>query len=100
MATRTNKAFAVESLMKRFVNPHIVNESQQRVVELVTNGSILAKLNQYSLFQRTSNHADWLGPYFRQRARAFLCVLMRWRNDRTPREVSYFGLPGLAIWIK
>ena len=37
VAARTNKAYAVLSLMKRFVNPHIINESQQRAVDLVTD---------------------------------------------------------------
>ena len=53
VAARTNKAFAVESLMKRFVNPHIINESQQRAVDLVTDRFILAKLYRYTVFQRT-----------------------------------------------
>ena len=83
VVARTNKAFAVESLMKRFENPHIINESQQRAVDLVTDGSILARLNEYSLFQRTSNHAKWFGPFFCKRVRTFLWVLMRWRNDKT-----------------
>ena len=47
VAARTNTAYAVLSLMKRFVNPHIVNECQQRAVDLVTDGSIIAQLNQY-----------------------------------------------------
>ena len=38
VAARTNKAYAVVSLMKRFVNPHIINESQQRAVDLVKDG--------------------------------------------------------------
>ena len=81
VAARTNKAFAIDMLMRTELNPVLRNKAMQRAVDLATDRDIIAKLSFYSEFQPTHRHADWYGPYFFKRAFAFLCMVVRWKNQ-------------------
>jgi ankyrin repeat protein len=83
VAARTGKHFAVDSMMRRGFNPFIRNTQNERPVDTVPKESVLMveKLQAYAQFRPTVVHMEWMGPYFRKRVVAFLCVLTRWRNQ-------------------
>jgi ankyrin repeat protein len=83
VAARTGKHFAVDSMMRRGFNPFIRNSADQRPLDTVPKESVsmVEKLQVYAQFRPTIVHMEWMGPYFRQRVVAFLCVLTRWRNQ-------------------
>jgi ankyrin repeat protein len=83
VASSTGKHFAVDMLMRRGFNPFIRNAANQRPLDTVPKESVLMveKLQSYSQFRPTVVHMEWMGPYFRMRVVAFLCVLTRWRNQ-------------------
>lgn len=83
VAARTGKHFAVDSMMRRGFNPFIRNTANQRPLDIIPKESVLmmVKLQSYAQFRPTVVHMEWMGPYFRQRVVAFLCVLTRWRNQ-------------------
>jgi len=81
VAARTNKVFAIDMLMRTDLNPVLRNKAMQRAVELATDRDIVAKLSRHSEFQPTRRHVNWYGPYFFMRAFAFLCMMVRWKNE-------------------
>jgi ankyrin repeat protein len=80
VAARGNKMYAVESLMRQQVNPFWRNNTGQLAVNETQDKDIRARLAAYSTFRPTRFHAAWFGPYFLQRAVAFLLVVMRWKT--------------------
>jgi len=59
-------------------NPFFINGYGETVFDLaVANKDVLDCLVQYAEFNFTRKHAQWYGPYFCMRARAFLLVVLR-----------------------
>jgi hypothetical protein len=80
VAVRSNKMYAVDSLMKLQVNPFWRNLDGLRPIDLAQDKEMFARLQSYSTFRPTRFHAAWFGPYFLQRAVAFLLVVLRWKT--------------------
>jgi ankyrin repeat protein len=86
MAARTNKLFAVEILMRRRLNPFILNKKSMRAIDEATDPIIIERLLYYHRFKMERAHLDWLGPYFEVSAVLFMWVVKQC-TPTLPREV-------------
>ena len=81
-AARVRFAPGMRACMRRWTNPFVVNAAGETAASLLEEGDAVEmqrELRKYSEFdpQRPMT-ADWFGPYFVDRARAFLSVCNRW----------------------
>lgn len=82
VAARTGKHFAVDILMRAQVNPLARNALGMTPLDMATDAAIKAKLQEYITFRPSLVHMRWRGPYFRMRVHTFLCMVVRWRNEK------------------
>lgn len=69
----------LRTLMERRANPLYRNSADQTPLQVAANAEVRRLIAEYAVFRPDFWHADWYGPYFVMRARAFLLVAQRWR---------------------
>lgn len=82
VAARTGNMDALKALMRRYANPLLRNAADRTPLQEAANAQVRALICEYAVFRPDFWHADWYGPYFCMRARAFLLVAQRWRDTR------------------
>jgi hypothetical protein len=82
VAARTGNMDALRALMRRYANPLLRNAADRTPLQEAANAGAEARalIREYAVFRPDFWHADWWGPYFCMRARAFLLVALRWRT--------------------
>ena len=82
LAARENNMLAVRELMAIWMNPLLYSALGKRAVDLTTNAEIRSALLAYAASPPRREVIEWYGPYLQKRVRAFLLVLMRWRQRK------------------
>lgn len=81
IAVSSGNLDAVKELTTHNINPLIPNVDGKLAIDLTKDTTILAVLREFMKWKPKRNVTQWYGPYFTNRARAFVLVCQRWRRN-------------------